>query len=60
VGIAEAIYEHTPSSLPHEERKLRKFKPGYNWLRLKNELLHTTINSLNASPINYDWVYTAE
>jgi hypothetical protein len=60
VGIAEAIYEHTPSSLPPEEGKLRKFKPGYNWLRLKNELLHPTINSLNASPINYDWVYTAE
>jgi len=59
VGIAEAIYEHTPSSLPPEEGKLRKFKPGYNWLRLKNELLHPTINSLNAGPIDYDWVYTA-
>jgi hypothetical protein len=58
VGIAEAIYEHTPYSLPPEEGKIRKFIPGHNWLRLKNELLHPTINSLNASPINYDWVYT--
>jgi hypothetical protein len=60
VGIAEAIYEHTPYSLPPEEGKTRKFKPDYNWLRLKHELLHPTTNSLNTHPINYDWVYTTE
>ena len=60
VGIAEAVYEYTSYSIPPEDGKLRRFKPNYNWLKLKDEFLHPNFNSLSISPINYDWVYTQE
>ena len=60
VGISEAYYQHTPYSKPPEDGKLRKLKPAYNWLKLREEFLHPKINALDAKPISYDWVYTSE
>ena len=60
VGISEAVYAHTEYSKPPEDGKLRKLRPAYNWLKLREELLHPNDSSLNASPINYNWVYAPE
>ena len=60
VGISEAVYDYTLHSKPPEDGKLRKVKPAYNWLRLRDEFLHPKDNSLNLRPINYSWVYTTE
>jgi len=60
VGISEAVYDHTYYSTPPEDGKLRKLRPAYNWLKLRDELLLPNESSLTASPIVYNWVYTAE
>jgi len=60
VGISEALYDYTPYSKPSEDGKLMKLKPAYNWLKLRDELLHPNESSLNLPPINYNWVYTTE
>jgi hypothetical protein len=60
VGISEAVYDYTIHSRPPEDGKLRKLKPAYNWLKLSDEFLHPRPDSLNARPINYNWVYTSE
>jgi hypothetical protein len=58
IGISEASYSHTEHSVPPEDGKLRKLRPAYNWLKLREEILHPKINALEARPINYAWVYT--
>ena len=58
IGISEASYSHTEHSIPPEDGKLRKIKPAYNWLKLREEILHPKISALEARPINYAWVYT--
>lgn len=60
VGISEAVYDHTIHSKPPEDGKLRKLKPAYNWLKLRDEFLHPKNTFLSQRPINYNWVYTAE
>ncbi len=60
VGISEATYDYTEYSKPPEDGKMRKIQPAYNWLRLRDEFLHTKDNSHHLSPINYNWVYTTE
>ncbi|MCJ7594959.1 MAG: hypothetical protein MUO52_09350, partial [Desulfobacterales bacterium] len=57
-GISEAVYTHTIYSKPPEDGKLRKPKPAYNWLKLRDEFLHPRDTSLHLRPINYNWVYT--
>jgi len=59
VGISEAVYDHTSYSKPPENGKLRKLKPAYNWLKLRDEFLHPKDTFLTQRPINYNWVYTA-
>jgi hypothetical protein len=58
VGISEAVYSYTPHSKPPENGKLRKLKPAYNWLKIRDEFLHPKTDSPNLRPINYNWVYT--
>lgn len=58
VGISEAVYDYTTYSKPPDDGKLRKLRPAYNWLKLRDEFLHPKDNSLNLRPINYSWVYT--
>ena len=58
VGISEASYDYTGHSKPPENGKLRKVKPAYNWLKLRDEFLHPKYGELIARPINYSWVYT--
>lgn len=58
VGISEAVYSYTPHSKPPEDGKLRKLKPAYNWLKIRDEFLHPKTDSPNLRPINYNWVYT--
>jgi len=58
VGISEAVYSYTPYSKPPEDGKLRKLKPAYNWLKIRDEFLHPKTDSPNLRPINYNWVYT--
>jgi len=58
VGISEAYYTHTIHSKPSEDGKIRKLKPAYNWLKLRDEFLHPKIDALDAKPISYDWIYT--
>jgi len=60
VGISEAVYDHTPYSKPPEDGKLRKLKPAYSWLRLRDEFLHPKASALTLRPINYKWVYAGE
>ncbi len=58
IGISEAYYTPTLHSKPPEDGKLRKVKPAYNWLKLKDEFLHPKIDALDAKPISYAWVYS--
>ena len=60
IGISEASYSHTNYSIPPEDGKLRKLRPAYNWLKLRDELLHPKVDALYAKPIYYNWVYTTE
>ncbi len=60
VGISEAVYSYTPHSKPPEDGKLRKVKPAYNWLKLRDEFLHPKNESLDLRPISYSWVYATE
>jgi len=53
IAIAEAIYEHTVHSKPPRDGKLRKFKPAYSWLRLREEILHPRINAFELRPVNW-------
>ena len=58
VGISEASYGPTVHSKPPEDGKLRRVKPAYNWLKLRDEFLHPKVDALDARPINYNWVYS--
>ncbi|MBN2125882.1 MAG: hypothetical protein JW821_16405 [Deltaproteobacteria bacterium] len=60
VGISEAVYIHTPHSKPPEDGKLRRVRPAYNWLKIRDEFLHPKAGFHTLKPINYNWVYTAE
>jgi hypothetical protein len=60
IGISEASYSYTQYSMPPEDGKLRKLRPAYNWLKLRDELLHPKVDALDAKPIFYNWVYTTE
>lgn len=60
VGISEAVYGYTPYSKPPEGGKLRKVRPAYNWLKLRDEFLHPKSDQLTLRPINYNWVYAPE
>jgi len=60
IGISEASYSHTQYSMPPDDGKLRKLRPAYNWLKLRDELLHPKVDALDAKPIFYNWVYTTE
>ncbi len=60
VGISEAVYTHTPHSVPPEGGKLRRLRPAYNWVKLRDEFLHPKSTSPALRPINYNWVYTTE
>ncbi len=53
IAIAEAIYEHTVHSKPPKDGKLRRLKPAYTWLRLREEILHPKSNILETRPISY-------
>ena len=59
VGISEAVYDYTIYSKPPEDGKLRKVKPAYNWLKIRDEFLHPKNDSPDLRPINYSWVYTS-
>ena len=60
VGISEAVYQYTTYSKPPEDGKLRRVKPAYNWLRLRDEFLHPKDSLFDLRPIHYNWVYKAE
>jgi hypothetical protein len=60
VGVSEVCYTYTPYSRPPEDGRLRKLWPAYNWLKLWFEYLHPKTSSLNARPINYQWVYSTD
>ena len=59
VGITEATYRHTVYSKPPEDGRLRKLKPAYSWLRLRDEFLHPRITAFNSRPISYKWIYAS-
>ncbi len=60
VAILEAAYSHTVHAKPPKDGKLRKIKPAYNWLRLRDEFLLAKLSSPHAKPIPYSWVYAAD
>ena len=60
VGISEAVYGYTPYSKPPEDGKLRKIRPAYNWLKLRDEFLHPKDDRITLRPISYNWVYAPE
>lgn len=57
VGISEASYGYTEHSLPPQDGRLRRLEPAYNWLKLRDELLHPKIEETEARPISYPWIY---
>jgi hypothetical protein len=59
LGISEAVYSYTSFSKPPEDGKLRRPKPAYNWLKLRDEFLHPKDTSQHLRPISYSWVYAA-
>jgi len=60
VGMTEAVYDYTSFSRPPKDGKLRRPKPAYNWLRLRDEFLHPKDSTFEPRPIHYRWVYTSE
>jgi len=60
LGILEVAYDHTAHSKPPKDGKLRKVRPAYNWLSLRDELLHPTLDSPHVTPIRYNWVYSVD
>lgn len=60
LGILEASYAHTIHSKPPKDGKLRKVKPAYNWLSLRDELLHPRLDAPHVTPIHYNWVYAPD
>lgn len=60
LGILEASYSYTTHSRPPKDGKLRKIRPAYNWLTLRNELLHPKLEALHATPLHYNWVYSTD
>jgi hypothetical protein len=60
LGISEAIYGYTTHSKPPDDGKLRKLRPAYNWLRLKDEFLHPTDSHPPLRPISHTWVSAME
>ena len=60
LGILEAAYKHTSHSKPPRDGKLRKVKPAYNWLSLRNEFLHPRLESPHVAPIRCNWVYSLD
>jgi hypothetical protein len=60
LGISEAVYGYTPVSKPPEDGKLRRLKPAYNWLRVRDQFLHPRDMFQHLRPISYNWVYTPQ
>jgi len=60
LGISEAVYSYTTVSKPPEDGKLRRPKPAYNWLKVRDEFLHPKDAFQNLRPISYRWVYAAQ
>jgi len=60
LGILEAAYDHTAHSRPPNDGKLRKVRAAYNWLSLRDELLHPTLDSSHVTPIRFNWVYSVD
>ena len=59
-GVLEASYGHTIHSKPPRDGKLRRVRAAYNWLSLRNEILHPKPDSPHVTPIRYNWVYSAD
>ncbi|MDQ1333481.1 MAG: hypothetical protein QG552_431 [Thermodesulfobacteriota bacterium] len=60
LGILEASYSYTVHSKPPKDGKLRKIRPAYNWLTLRDELLHPKLDAPHATPIRCNWVYSSD
>jgi hypothetical protein len=60
LGISEAVYGYTPVSKPPEDGKLRRLKPAYNCLKVRDEFLHPRDMCQSLRPISYNWVYAAQ
>jgi hypothetical protein len=59
VGISEAVYGYTAFAKPPDDGRLRRPRPAYNWLKLRDEFLHPKDGFFTLRPINYSWVYTS-
>lgn len=60
LGILEVAYSYTAHARPPKDSKLRKVRPAYNWLTLRDELLHPKVDAPQATPIRYNWVYSSD
>ena len=60
LGILEASYSYTTHSRPPKDGKLRKIRPAYNWLTLRDELLHPKLDDPHATPHRCNWVYSTD
>jgi hypothetical protein len=60
LGILEASYSYTTHSRPPKDGKLRKIRPAYNWLTLRDELLHPKLDDPHATPLRCNWVYSTD
>ena len=60
LGILEASYSYTTHSRPPKDGKLRKIRPAYNWLTLRDELLHPKLDAPHATPLRCNWVYSTD
>jgi len=60
LGILEVAYSHTAHSKPPKDGKLRKVRPAYNWLTLRDERLHPKLDAPHATPLRCNWVYSSD
>ena len=59
-GGNETVTNCNQLKMPAEDGKLRRVKPAYNWLKLRDEFLHPKGELLKLQPINYNWIYAPE
>lgn len=59
VGILHVVYSNSIYSKPPDDGKLRKLRPDYQWLNVRNQLL-IPIDSPETYPVPYRTIYTSD
>jgi hypothetical protein len=60
VGVFQVVYRNTIHSKPPEDGKLRKIRPGNQWLTVSDQLLIPLRGHHDIYPIPYSTIYTPD